>query len=117
MTSREQRYGISPEAYDAQAAAQGYLCEICREANPHGKPLGVDHNHVTNANRGLLCDRCNKVLGFVRDSQELLLRILFYARKHDGSQIPYVENNPETQAARDAAFEQSLSDVTRDPIK
>jgi Recombination endonuclease VII len=117
MVTRLQRYGISDEEYDSQAASQNYLCAICREANPHGKPLGVDHNHVTGANRGLLCDRCNKVLGFVRDSQELLLRLLFYARKHDGSQIPYVENNPETQAARDAAFEQSLSEVTRDPIK
>lgn len=125
----ERSYGLTQSDYDSQAASQNYLCAICREANPHGKPLGVDHNHITGANRALLCDRCNKVLGFVRDSQELLLRLLFYARKHDGSQIPYVENNPETQAVRDAVFEQSLvtseqvceqqslSEVTRDPIK
>ena len=102
-------YGLSQEDYDSQAAAQNFLCAVCREANPHGKPLGVDHNHVTGANRELLCDRCNKILGFARDSQELMFMLICYLRKHDGPASPYVPNNAETQAARDAAFEQSLS--------
>jgi len=106
-------YGLSEDAYDAQARSQNYLCAVCHEQNPIGrdgqpKILAVDHNHRTETNRGLLCDRCNKVLGFVKDSQELLLRLLFYLRSHDGSQIPYIEDNPETRARRDVAFEQSL---------
>ena len=107
-------YGLSEDAYDAQARSQNYyLCAVCHEQNPIGrdgqpKTLAVDHNHRTGSNRALLCDRCNKVLGFVKDSQELLLRLLFYLRSHDGSQIPYIEDNAETKARRDAAFEQSL---------
>jgi Recombination endonuclease VII len=109
MVTRQQRYGISDEAYEAQLAEQRGLCEVCRELNPHGKPLGVDHNHITNANRGLLCDRCNKILGFARDSRDLLESLRTYLLKYDGEGSPYVPDNPLTRAARDAAFEASLS--------
>ena len=88
-------YSLSEAEYDAIARSQNYLCAVCHEQNPNDprtgepKPLAVDHNHRSGSNRALLCDRCNKVLGFVKDSQELLLRLLEYVRKHDGSQIPY----------------------------
>jgi len=106
-------YGIEERDYDAQAQAQNYLCAVCEEQNPVGRDgqprkLNVDHNHKTNANRDLLCERCNKVLGFVKDSQEILLRLLEYVRRHDGSNIPYTPDNYITRASRDAAFEQSL---------
>jgi recombination endonuclease VII len=117
MVTRLQRYGISDEDYDSQAASQNFLCAVCREANPHGKPLGVDHNHITGANRELLCDRCNKILGFARDSRDLLEMLRAYLLKHDGPSEPFVPDNPETRAARDAAFEKSLSEVTRGPIQ
>ena len=101
-------YGLSEDAYDAQARSQNYLCAVCHEQNPIGrdgqpKILAVDHNHRTDANRGLLCDRCNKVLGFVKDSQEVLLRLLFYLRSHDGPSVEYTPDNYITRAARDAS--------------
>lgn len=113
-------YCLGQDEYDARAAAQNYLCKVCREQNPPGrngepKPLGVDHNHITGANRGLLCDRCNKVLGFVKDSQELLDLLRFYLREYDGPACPYIPNNSETWAARDAAFERSLLELPADP--
>lgn len=104
---------MSESEYDALAQKQNYLCAVCHEPNRIGRDgerrkLNVDHSHFTGSNRGLLCDRCNIVLGRLKDSQELLLRLLFYLREHDGSAIPHIENNPETQVARNAAFEQSL---------
>jgi len=108
-------YGISEAEYEAQAQSQNYLCSVCEQPNWVGhsgetKKLVVDHSHRgPGSNRGLLCDRCNKVLGFIRDSQELLFRLLEYLRKHDGSAIPYLPDNLFTRAAREAAWEASLN--------
>jgi Recombination endonuclease VII len=110
------RYDLTPEAFEAQSASQNHLCAICRGTNGfrsdgERKPLHQDHNKVTGALRELLCLKCNLMIGFAGprgDSQEILLRALFYLRKHNGSETFYVEENPETQAARDAEFERSL---------
>jgi len=54
------RYGITEEGLDAMIAKQGGVCAIC------GKPMKrpcVDHNHITGEVRGILCHRCNIVIG------------------------------------------------------
>jgi hypothetical protein len=45
------------------------LCEICGELNIR---IVFDHCHARGHFRGWICDRCNKVLGLVKDSPELL---------------------------------------------
>lgn len=40
----------------------------------------VDHCHETNRVRGLLCTRCNTVLGKVNDDPELLQCMITYLR-------------------------------------
>lgn len=60
----KQRYGITPEQYDAMHAGQNGRCAICEiEAD-----LQVDHSHETGKVRGLLCHKCNKALGLMDDS-------------------------------------------------
>lgn len=58
------KYGVTPQQYRDMYVAQHGTCYICRKAagkNPDdpqgrgGRRLGVDHNHVTGAVRGLLC--------------------------------------------------------------
>lgn len=34
----------------------------------------IDHNHLTNNLRGLLCNNCNRGIGFLKDSKEILLK-------------------------------------------
>jgi hypothetical protein len=51
-------FGITLDQYEEMKAAQMNVCAIC--LNPPGKlALAVDHDHMTNQVRGLLCARCN----------------------------------------------------------
>ncbi len=56
-------------------------CEICGEFNLR---ICFDHCHNTGKFRGWLCDRCNKVLGIVKDSPELLENLANYLRLSNG---------------------------------
>lgn len=95
-----QKYGITPEEYDALRAAQDYRCAICRtpeseiQVHARGRPrldgqptaapfaLLVDHCHESTRVRGLLCFHCNSALGYFRDSPERLLAAVRYLEEH-----------------------------------
>jgi hypothetical protein len=51
------------------------LCELCGEFN---RWIVCDHCHVGGHFRGWICDRCNKVLGLVYDSVDLLSAMIDY---------------------------------------
>jgi hypothetical protein len=80
-------YGISQEDYDKLRFLQGDKCAICQRsgdaiARHHRKSvkhsLYIDHDHDTGAIRGLLCARCNSMLGFAEDDPALLQKALDY---------------------------------------
>lgn len=69
---------------------QNGLCCICK--NPQGKNrFGVDHNHACCSGekscgkcvRGLLCTKCNIMLGGSRDSIENLKSGISYLEKYN----------------------------------
>lgn len=58
------RYGITPEQYNAMLLAQNSCCAICgRHQSQFKRRLAIDHDHVTQELRGLLCHGCNWSLG------------------------------------------------------
>lgn len=64
-------------------------CELCggsgyERGNKPGTGIVFDHCHASGAARGWLCDRCNKVLGLVRDNSDLLVRMAAYLEVHNG---------------------------------
>ena len=54
------------------------LCEICGEFHSR---IVFDHCHRQKHFRGWICDRCNKVLGLAKDSQQLLQLLSSYLGK------------------------------------
>lgn len=73
------RYGISLEHHKEMADSQQGKCAICVvpfERTPH-----VDHCHATGVVRGLLCDRCNRGIGYFADSPERLQAASDYLKR------------------------------------
>lgn len=73
------RYKLEPQHKQALIDAQGNSCAIC--GYKFGQKIGdmkVDHNHETGDVRGLLCDHCNRGLGFFRDNQDNLKNAISY---------------------------------------
>ena len=79
------KYGLTIEEYDEMFKRQNGLCAVC------GKPetfchqdtkvptrLSVDHSHDTGKVRGLLCRKCNQLIGFADDNTNILLNAMTY---------------------------------------
>lgn len=56
-------YKLTPAKWDLVHAHQNGLCWVCGKPNASGKRLSTDHDHDTGEFRGLLCSRCNPLLG------------------------------------------------------
>lgn len=82
VATRESKYGISPEKFNEMLVAQEGLCPVCkREIGEYPKITPhVDHDHETGEVRGLLCGRCNPMLGLSGDSVENLERAIEYLK-------------------------------------
>lgn len=71
-------YGITYEEFLALAKAQKFRCGVCkrkcvlRGTRSQADLLVVDHCHKTGKVRGLLCHRCNKVIGMCNDDPKML---------------------------------------------
>lgn len=83
-------YGVTLEQWEEMLRVAQHHCEACgnplseQVVHPRtGKPfLVLDHDHESGAPRGVLCSRCNKTLGFVQDSIEVLDKLKEYLMKH-----------------------------------
>lgn len=67
------RYGITREQYAAMYEEQGGRCKVCGKIETRQKrgghaTLEIDHNHTTGEVRGLLCRRCNQIVGFMDET-------------------------------------------------
>ena len=75
-------FGIDHEQFTSMEAEQGGRCAICNRPPSDGKALSVDHDHVTNAVRGLLCSNCNFAIGLLGDDPEIVESAAAYLRLH-----------------------------------
>ncbi|WP_409070557.1 endonuclease domain-containing protein [Burkholderia cenocepacia] len=78
------RFGLTAEEYQARVKAHK-VCEICGNPEPQKRrqgKLSLDHCHKTKKIRGVLCSRCNTMLGYANDDPEVLRSALRYLAKH-----------------------------------
>lgn len=66
------RMGFNRTMYDAMLLKQIGCCAICSKPAPQGKRLVIDHCHTAGKVRGLLCSRCNLMIGLAKDSAKIL---------------------------------------------
>lgn len=75
------KYGITEAEYVELLTAQGGGCAIC--GGPQVDRRGsvefcIDHDHATNAVRGLLCTPCNLMIGYAGDDVDRLRGAIRY---------------------------------------
>lgn len=68
-------YGIEEEDVNFMISQQSGICAITGCEN---RAEEIDHDHETGKVRGLLCSRCNKLLGVARDCAPLLIEAARY---------------------------------------
>ena len=81
LQESKRKYGITSEAFAALMLAQSECCATCKkpfdwddkQTKPH-----IDHCHASLKVRGILCNRCNTVLGLVADDAALLSSLSRY---------------------------------------
>lgn len=80
-------YGVS-----LQEVLNAKQCEICFTSliseGMAGNSVCVDHDHVTGAVRGFLCNNCNRGLGMFMDNKEYLESAITYLNKFADKTIP-----------------------------
>ncbi len=85
----KKKYGLSEEELTALLDACGMVCEICKQplalfaekGENRWRAMSIDHDHSSNAVRGILCNYCNVALGNMQDSPELLRAAAAYLER------------------------------------
>jgi hypothetical protein len=72
------QYGLTVEQFESMILSQNSRCLICDAA----RKLVVDHCHKTGKIRGLLCNSCNRGIGYLQDNWVLLNKASNYVIKN-----------------------------------
>jgi RNase P subunit RPR2 len=82
VAARKKKYNLTSEDYNAMLISQNNSCDICNiDMKEYGKNFVVDHCHVTNNVRGLLCNNCNTGIGMLQDNTSILIKAIEYLKK------------------------------------
>jgi hypothetical protein len=79
------RAGLTPLQIETLLTSQGGKCAVCGTTDPGLIGWQLDHDHLFQKVRGLLCTTCNCGLGFFKDDSKLLQQAICYLTK------PYYE--------------------------
>jgi hypothetical protein len=75
---RLRRRGATEQIYNELYEAQHGSCAICQEPEEKFSWLCIDHDHNSGRIRGLLCPNCNRGIGLLQDSPDLLEKAAKY---------------------------------------
>ena len=75
-------YGISKNDYIKLLELQGNRCIICEQKCEDR--LSIDHDHDTYKIRGLVCNRCNLLIGYIENTDiNLIKRVIKYLKSNE----------------------------------
>lgn len=77
--AKMRRYGVRDEDF-IQQKWQITKCEICQNLLTR-EQIGVDHNHQTNAYRGIVCQYCNCAIGLFLENLQLMQQAKLYLER------------------------------------
>lgn len=77
----KKKYGITLKDFHSIMKVQGDVCAICRRSLDGGKASHIDHNHITNEIRGILCSKCNTAIGLLDEDENIIWNLLEYLKK------------------------------------
>lgn len=84
--ARYRKHKLSEAQFKELKESQKGLCAICQkpQVNRKGRSreLAIDHDHQTGRVRGLLCDPCNLLLGYVENHLERFQRLVMGFEKY-----------------------------------
>lgn len=80
LYQKKAKYGLTETEYKEMFKVQDNKCLICGDSFEHTKAF-VDHDHLTGKVRGLLCTRCNSLLGMCRDDISILKNAIEYLKR------------------------------------
>ena len=83
---RRRLYGMQLGQYEQLLSEQGGVCVICgltetatmSKVDRRVRCLAVDHDHDSGCVRGLLCRRCNKAIGLLREDIDIFASAISY---------------------------------------
>lgn len=81
-------YGIGIEDYERMLVEQGGRCAICDGPPTKKGVFYVDHDHLLNKVRGLLCSSCNFAIGLLKEKLILFERAVSYLNKWRETHVP-----------------------------
>lgn len=71
------KFGLTLEQHDAIYRHANGRCEACGST----KNLNLDHDHATGRVRGILCGKCNRALGLLRDDLVVIQGLYGYLKE------------------------------------
>lgn len=86
----KRQYGMSIADYVKMLTEQNGVCAVCGKPETHVKNgklanLAVDHCHNSEKVRGLLCVKCNLMLGYAKDDIAVLESAIQYLKRSEAS--------------------------------
>jgi hypothetical protein len=89
-------YNIQIHEYKKLMNLANYSCEICNMTNKEHKkifkkPLSLDHNHNNNDIRGILCNYCNMIEGYLLNNSISIDKYLYNFNSYMNKNSPYIK--------------------------
>jgi hypothetical protein len=93
------KYGVTHQEFISAWTDQSGKCSICFDELPdlmqyanRRRGYAIDHNHETGKFRGILCLRCNSLLGMAKESSRILASAIGYLEKNGSYEHILVDN-------------------------